>query len=145
METRATRRPGQKGTLKHLDQYGDRLLFVRYRYNSETHTRLTTVELIVDERPPRTAHAGTIAAPAPALSAASASVTSGAAKAARRPGIELTAIRIEAREKALREKVRAAGGYWDPGRGTWILRADRVRILGLQSRLVTPDRADPAT
>jgi hypothetical protein len=145
METRATRRPGQKGTLKHLDRYGNRLLFVRYRYNPETNTRLTTVELIVDERPSRSPHARTIVAPDHAPSAAPASVTSAGAKAPSQPRIELAAILVEAREKALREKVRAAGGYWDPGRGTWILRADRVRILGLQSRLVPPDRADPAT
>jgi hypothetical protein len=145
METRATRRPGQKGTLKHLDRYGDRLLFVRYRYNRETNTRLTTVELIVDERPQRAPHARTIVAPDAAPSAAPASGTSSEAKAARQPRIEFAAIRVEAREKALREKVRAAGGYWDPARGTWILRADRVRILGLQSRLVTPDGAEPAT
>lgn len=145
METRATRRPGDKGTLKHLDQYGDRLLFVRYRYDPETNTRLTTVELIVDERPARARSVGAAEPRAGARPIAPASVTAGNAEPARGHRSEVAALRIEAREKTLREKVRSAGGYWDPGRGLWLLPADRVRVLGLQSRLVPPEHADPAT
>lgn len=51
LEARARRRPGDKGTKRLLEGYGARLLFVRYRYNPETRTMLTTVELVVDERP----------------------------------------------------------------------------------------------
>lgn len=38
--------PGQKGTLRWFDEYGDRLLRVRYRYRGEF--RVTTVEIVVD-------------------------------------------------------------------------------------------------
>lgn len=51
MSSRVTLPPGRNGTKKLLRQYGDRLLRVRYRYDSETRRRLTTVELIVDEVP----------------------------------------------------------------------------------------------
>ena len=51
MEARATRRPGQKGTKKLVQKFGDRLIFVRYRYDTERRRRFTTVELIVDESP----------------------------------------------------------------------------------------------
>ena len=47
-------RPGQNGTKKLAAQYGDRLVCVRYREDSEHKRRITTVELIVDERPLRT-------------------------------------------------------------------------------------------
>ncbi len=51
MSSRVTLPPGRNGTKKLLRQYGDRLLRVRYRYDSVTRRRLTTVELIVDEVP----------------------------------------------------------------------------------------------
>jgi hypothetical protein len=136
VETRATRRPGQKGTRKHLEQYGDRLLFVRYRYNPKTNTRLTTVELVVDERPARPVSAETASARpgAPKAIQANPHATETRSARPREPGV--AAVRIGAREQTLRDKVRAAGGYWDPRRGLWVLRADRVRPLGLESRLV---------
>ncbi len=40
--------PGQKGTKQFLDQYGDGLVCVRYRYDREQRKRFTTVEIIVE-------------------------------------------------------------------------------------------------
>jgi hypothetical protein len=145
VETRATRRPGQKGTRKHLEQYGDRLLFVRYRYDPKTNTRLTTVELIVDARPARPASAEAVPARTGTQKANPAYSSASETRPARPLAAGLAAIRIGAREQTLRDKVRAAGGYWDPRRGLWILRADRVHPLGLESRLVPQGPADPAT
>ena len=99
METRATRRPGQKGTLKHLDQYGDRLLFVRYRYNPKTNTRLTTVELIVDERPARPASAVTGAARAGTPKTTPPRPHGSETGPARAPAARLAGVRIGAREQ----------------------------------------------
>ena len=148
METRATRRPGQKGTRTHAERYGDRLLYVRYRYDPETNTRVTTVELIVDRRPagpasPRQASANA-ALPAGASARTPESETTAIGARAlgttrsRSLGPGLVALRIKARETALREKVKGAGGYWDPNLGFWVLRVDRARALGLASRLVVP-------
>ena len=145
METRATRRPGQKGTRKHLEEYGDRLLYVRYRYNPKTNTRLTTVELIVDERPARPASAEPAPARANTLIATSSQSHATETRPTRVVGPEVVAVRIGAREQTLRDKVRSAGGYWDPRCGVWVLRADRVRPLGLESRLVPLRPDDPGT
>ena len=49
MKTRLTLKPGQKGTGRLVNIYGDRLVRVRYRYDEERKRRLKTVELIVEE------------------------------------------------------------------------------------------------
>ncbi|BDV42288.1 hypothetical protein GURASL_12110 [Geotalea uraniireducens] len=46
-------KPGQKGTQRLVEQYGDALLCVRYRCDAKRGVRLKTVELIVEERPAR--------------------------------------------------------------------------------------------
>lgn len=46
--TKASLTPGQKGTLKMYEQYGEDLFCVRYRYNHKLGVRIKTVELIVD-------------------------------------------------------------------------------------------------
>ena len=50
MEVRATLKPGLNGTKKYLQQYGDQLVCVRYRYDKSKKKRQTTLELIVDEQ-----------------------------------------------------------------------------------------------
>lgn len=42
--------PGQLGTKRWKDQYGEALLCVRYREDTDAQRRYTTVELVVDER-----------------------------------------------------------------------------------------------
>jgi hypothetical protein len=49
MEARAILRPGQNRTKKLVTRFGDRLICVRYRYDTTRRKRFTTVELIVDE------------------------------------------------------------------------------------------------
>ncbi|KAF0215838.1 MAG: hypothetical protein FD174_3979 [Geobacteraceae bacterium] len=44
-------KPGQNGTKRLLEQYGDKLLCVRYRYDETRGVKLKTVEIIVEERP----------------------------------------------------------------------------------------------
>jgi hypothetical protein len=48
-------KPGQKGTRRLLDKYGEALICVRYRYDEVRDVRLKTVEIIVDERPGKAA------------------------------------------------------------------------------------------
>ncbi len=47
METRLTLRPGDKGTRKLVQRFGERLVRVRDLYDAEAGRRLKTVELIV--------------------------------------------------------------------------------------------------
>jgi len=44
-------KPGQKGTKKLMEKYGEKLLNVRYVYDSEKHIMMKTVELIVEQKP----------------------------------------------------------------------------------------------
>jgi hypothetical protein len=46
-KTRATLAPGQKGTLKPYQEYGDKLFCVRYRYFGGW--RIKTVEIVVEK------------------------------------------------------------------------------------------------
>jgi hypothetical protein len=43
-------KPGQKGTRRLVEQFGDALLCVRYRYDEKRGVKLKTVEIIVDGR-----------------------------------------------------------------------------------------------
>lgn len=50
-KARLTLRPGDPGTKRMAEEYGDRLVAVRYRYDETAWRRYTTVELIVDDAP----------------------------------------------------------------------------------------------
>ncbi len=94
-------KPGQKGTKQLLAQYGDRLICVRYRYDAQRKKRFKTVELLVAERDwqPR------------------------APRFAPHQTVEL---RVAFAEVAVRNRVKQAGGTWNPERRVWQLRYDRV-------------------
>ncbi|WP_298037348.1 hypothetical protein [uncultured Desulfuromonas sp.] len=51
MDVKTTLLPGLKGTRRLLEEHGDRLVCVRYRYDAQRCKRYKTVELIVDEKP----------------------------------------------------------------------------------------------
>ena len=108
MRTRLTLFPGQNGTKRLVEQYGDRLLCVRYRYDAEKKRRYKTVELIVEEA---------VWEPQPTPDA-------------------LMAIHVGADERTLQQQVRQAGGRWDSQRKVWSLRHERVIALGLQERVI---------
>ncbi|AJE02707.1 hypothetical protein [Geobacter pickeringii] len=96
MKTRLTLKPGQHGTKSLVKKYGDALVCVRFRYDPETKQRLKTVELIV-ERSDWTP-------PAPRFT-----------------NDTLVPLRIKATEVAIRNKVKAVGGRWNPERKLWFV------------------------
>ena len=51
MKSHCHLKPGQKGTKRLVEQYGESLLCVRYRYDETRGVRLKTVEIIVEEKP----------------------------------------------------------------------------------------------
>jgi regulation of enolase protein 1 (concanavalin A-like superfamily) len=57
---------------------------------------------------------------------------------------ERVAVRIEVHEVKLREKVKAAGGRWDPEKRVWHLPMEQVPQLGLEGRVARVDPSDPA-
>lgn len=50
-KTRLTLRPGQKGTKKLVQEYGDKLVAVRYLYDCDKGRRIKTIELVVEDIP----------------------------------------------------------------------------------------------
>lgn len=99
--------PGQKGTKKFLERYQEKLVCVRYRYDSAQHKRYTTIELIVDESswsPPEK----------PAL----------------------IGLRVERQERELQRRIKQAGGKWNELQGVWEIPYDQAMSLGLKQRMV---------
>ncbi|MGH7356584.1 MAG: hypothetical protein ACRELS_18660 [Candidatus Rokuibacteriota bacterium] len=104
-------KPSQKGTKQLVEQYDDRLICVRYRYDAQRKKRLKTVELLVAERdwePPRPRYAHD----------------------------QIVGLRVAFADVAVRAQVKQAGGTWNPERRVWQLRYDRVVALGLNSCIV---------
>jgi hypothetical protein len=101
-------KPGQDGTKKLVDMYGDRLLFVRYRYDAKQGKRYKTVELIIGESDWQ---------PDP------------------RPD-EIVGVRVGYREVELWQRVREAGGRWNREQQLWELSYTQVEMLGLKERMV---------
>lgn len=109
-------RPGQPGTKRLQRQFGDRLLFVRYRHDAKSDRRFTTVELIIDEGPRATR-------------------TPLERRLFPRPN-QRVHVRIGYDETGLRSKVKAAGGTWDPKRHAWILPYAVAADLRLADRIL---------
>jgi len=109
--------PGQRGTKKLHEQYGDRLFCVRYRYDRQRRKRYETIELIVEEA------AWT---PPPVPFAAKATV----------------GVRVALAEVELQRRVKQAGGKWNPARRLWELRYDQVIKLGIKGRIEKPKVSD---
>jgi len=119
MLVKTIRKPGEAGTRKLLARFGDRLVCVRYRYDPIQHKRYKTAEVIVAEEdwlPP----------PEPEVQA--------------EPQQSLqrrhVGVRIDYRERDLRQKVSAAGGAWSQRERLWRVAPEVVERLGLHSRVV---------
>jgi hypothetical protein len=92
MITRLKLKPGQKGTKALVEQYGEALVCVRYRYDEASRTRIKTVELIVDKK----------------------ELTPSRKKQQKIEDETLVPVRIAYGEKQLGKMARSAGGKWDP-------------------------------
>jgi len=110
LRTRLHLTPGQRGTTQLLAQYGDRLVCVRYRYDAQRQKRFKTVELIVAERD-WDSPATRLAHDAP------------------------VAMRIDFAEVELRQRVKQAGGKWNPTRRVRELPYAQVAALKLEARI----------
>jgi hypothetical protein len=105
-------RPGQNGTKKLLDRYGDRLVRVRYLYDRANGRRLKTVELIIESVP---------WAPRP--------------RTPRRTDDDIVAVRIAWGETELRERAKRLGGVWRPAQKVWELSWRDAKRLGIANRV----------
>jgi hypothetical protein len=119
VETRLTLRPGQGGTKKLVERYGERLVRVRYLYDKDN-GRLKTVELIVESVPwrPRPRHL-------------------------RRRDDEIVAVRIAWAETDLRERARRLGAVWRPAQKLWEMSWGSAKRLGIADRVGQLDKSHP--
>jgi hypothetical protein len=111
MKSYAHLKPGQKGTMRLVEKFGDTLLCVRYRYDEKRGLRLKTAEIIVEARPgsPSFHYRDT----------------------------DIVAVVVPYPQKALRDKLKAAGGRWDPEERLWRVRYGSIRgDAGLVERIV---------
>lgn len=113
-KARLTLRPGDPGTKRLTEEYQDRLVAVRYRYDEDNRLRYTTVELIVEETrwvPER--HCSD-------------------------PDRQV-GLRIGWEEKAHQARLRAVHARWDPARKLWWLPLHLVTQLALEERIASWD------
>jgi hypothetical protein len=99
MRAQVTRQPGQRGTKKLIKQYGEQLVYVRYRSDEARQRRLKMAQLIIEDvlwSPP----------PAPLRKTA------------------LVGVRVGLREVELQRWVKQAGGKLNPARRLWEMRCD---------------------
>jgi hypothetical protein len=111
MEARLKLKPGQKGTKKLVEKYGDSLICVRYRYDETSCTRVKTVELVVETKdwtPPPLKFAPH----------------------------ELVPVRIAYTENTLKQMAKAAGGRWNPTAKLWFIPYGNIRSTILEKHLV---------
>lgn len=85
-------KPGQKGTHSLMKRFGAALVCVRYRYDERTGDNLTTAEIIVDRRP---------------------------RLKSRTRDSDMVAVAVSYTETELREKLKLAGGRWNPEERVW--------------------------
>ena len=91
MRSRLILKPGQRGTKKLCAEYGERHLYVRYRYDEKRRKRFKTVELVVDE-------------------------VDWEPKDRKMWGDTVVGLRVDWREMEVRHTVTSAGGRWNRAR-----------------------------
>ena len=101
----------QRGTKKFTHQYGEWLVCVRYhRDDAEGRRKITTVEIVAEERPWHPA-------PRPI------------------PDDAYLPLKVEYGEVAIGNAIRAAGGQWYPQENVWRLRYLTIVALGFTDRI----------
>ena len=119
-QIRLTLHPDQDGAKQLRERYGEQLVCVRYRYDETTKERWKTVELIIEksawEPPPPKWEDST-----------------------------LVSLQVAAQEREIRQRVKAAGGKWNPREVVWELPYGQVVALGMTDRIVSKENSSAQT
>jgi hypothetical protein len=118
MDVIKTLKPGQNGTKRFVERYGQDLLTVRYRDDPEQNMRYTTVELIVERKKtlkPQTAAPDTY-----------------------KQSSNFVQLHIYEWERDLQQRIKQAGGHWHPKLKAWLLDKESVMSLRLEGRIELP-------
>lgn len=116
MKTRLTLKPGQKGTKSLVNMYGEKLVCIRYRYDTELKKRFKTVELIVEEADWE---------PSSGIAGDQDQISTNS----------IIFVRVALDEVELREKVKNSGAWWNPKRKLWEMRYGKALELGVEERI----------
>lgn len=111
MRVRLVRRPGQHGTKAFVEQYGERLICVRYRYDDTARRRYKTVELIVEQK-------------------------EWVPKDSTFRRDTMVGVRLKTSDKDSYAQLLTMPEQWDPELGVWHLRYEQVIALGLTDRII---------
>lgn len=104
--------PGQPGTKKLVETYGDNLICVRYRYDDQKKMMYKTIEIIIDEKPWELSNVKKISK------------------------YKSMNIRIDYNELELRSRIKVCGGKWNPQKKMWQLSYQKIKELDLLDRIV---------
>ena len=107
MEISKTINPGEMGSKRLLNKYGDRLVCVRYRTDKQSQKRYTTVELIVNEKPIYVAKSELI-----------------------------VWVKIHYNETELRSQAKNMGAKWQPKEKCWEMEYQTAKSLNLHKRII---------
>ena len=111
MITKLKLKPGQRGTKKLAEEYGNTLVCVRYRYDEKSGMRFKTVELIVESKP--------WTAPTPHFA-----------------DTDLVPVFIGFSDRASREIAKVAKGRWDPDQKLWLIQYGRIKGTELEKHII---------
>jgi len=114
METKRKLMPGQPGTKKLIEKYGEKLICVRYRYDPKQKRKIKTIELIVEE-----GH--------------------WEKDSKKIPQNKKVYVRIAYDEIYLRNLVKDSGGKWNRQKRAWELPYRAVVALGLTDRILVAE------
>ena len=103
--------PNQKGPKKLMEKYGEKLLNVRYFYDSEKYIMMKTVELIVEQKPWQP-------------------------NQNKIPYNKKFHLKVEYGEPHLGRLIKSAGRFWNKERGYWELPYREAVSLGLDNRIM---------
>ena len=110
MITKLKLKPGQRGTKKLAEEFGNALVCVRYRYDEKSGMRFKTVELIVESKPwTATPHFA---------------------------DTDLVPVFIVFSDRASREIAKTAKGRWDPDQKLWFIRYGRIKGTDLEKHII---------
>lgn len=111
-----TIRPESPGARRFLHEWGEKLVAVRYR-DGGNQTTLTTIEVLVDQRPKHSLPLS----------------TNRQLSQYRR---EVVALQCEYKETELRQNLKAHGVRWSPQLKLWLMQRNTAISIGIQSRII---------
>jgi hypothetical protein len=144
MRVRLVRRPGQHGTKAYVEQYGDRLICVRYRYDEATRRRYKTIELIVEETPWKPKREAQAEKQVPLAPSDKATIAKDPPKPQQpkpippgklKPGT-FVGVKVSQEDVALSRRLEDTGAIWLPNLKVWQLTYAQAVALRLTNRII---------